>query len=162
MRRLTASLLTFILFSQTTTAVPAKPTGDWNAVRALATRSVAVKTTNGETHYGLLESADDAGIVVRIAGAEDFTGQEISFRRDEVTKVWRARLRFGERNIAKGAWIGAGSGVGVALVVAADAAQSADPPAGAALFPIIGAGAGAIVGAFWKKKHKKQQLIYSI
>ena len=64
--------------------VQAKPKGEWNLVKVLAGRSIAVKTTRGETHYGLLQSADDTSIVVRIAGSDDFTSQEVAFRRSEV------------------------------------------------------------------------------
>jgi hypothetical protein len=36
------------------------------------------------------------------------------------------------------------------------------PPHGFALFPIGGAVIGALLATRWKKKHKKQALIYSI
>ena len=111
-----------------------------------------------------MQSADDAGIMVQIAGQDDFTSQEINFPRDTVAKVWRARLRFGETNVTKAAWIGAGLGVGLGLAAAAikGAAGSSDPPRWGALYPFFGAGVGAIAGKFWKKKHKKQELVYSI
>jgi translation initiation factor IF-1 len=138
--------------------------GNWNAVIALANQSIAVQTTKGETHYGLLQSADDAEIVVQIAGPEDFTTQEMSLRRDQARKVWRAKLRFDEKNIAKGAWIGAGVGFGATVVTLSAVAgkENADRALGAVWLPVLGAGLGAIVGVFWKKKHKKQDLVYSI
>jgi hypothetical protein len=97
MKNLIATLLSLTVLIQITPAVSAKPKGNWNAVIALANRSIAVETTNGETHYGLLQSADDAVIVVQIAGADDFTTQAVSLRREEVRKVWRTKLRFGEK-----------------------------------------------------------------
>ena len=164
MNKLISILITSILLIQIAPGVSAKPKGDWNAVKALAKHSVAVKTKTGETHYGLIQSADDSSITLQIAGSDDFTPQEINLQRHEITKIWRARLRFSQKNIAKGAWIGAGAGVGAGFIAAAiqGARGSSDPPAGAALFPIIGAGVGAVAGHFWRKKHKKQELIYSI
>jgi hypothetical protein len=164
MKNFIATLLSLTVLIQITPAVSAKPKGNWNAVIALANRSIAVETTNGETHYGLLQSADDAVIVVQIAGTEDFTTQEMSLRRVEVRKLWRAKLRFGEKNIAKCAWIGAGVGFGATVVTLSAVAgkENADRALGAVWLPVLGAGTGAIVGVFWKKKHKKQELVYSI
>jgi hypothetical protein len=132
MQKLISLLMTLVLLSQLVPAVSARPKGDWNAVKALVKLSVAVKTKAGETHYGMVQSVDDSGIAVQIAGQDDFTSQEINFQRDTVAKVWRARLRFGETNITKAAWIGAGLGVGVGMAAAVikGAAGSSDPPAG--------------------------------
>jgi hypothetical protein len=164
MRRLISTFLSLLLLTQIGPMVSAKPKGDWNAVKALVKNSIAVKTKSGDTHYGLVQSADDAGLAVQIAGEEDFTAQEIVFRRDEIQKVWRAKLRFGEKNIAKGALIGIGAGLGAALITASvlAARNSEDPPVGLGTFPLYGAGIGAIAGALWKKKHKKQELVYSL
>ncbi len=164
MKRFMATLLTLTLLIQIAPSVSAKPKGDWDAVKALANKSIAVKTTNGETHYGLLQSADDAAILVQIAGKEDFTPQEISLRREEVQKVWHAKLRFGESNVAKGAWIGAGLGFAATVITLSAVAgqENADRALGAVWFPFLGAGIGAVAGVFWKKKHKKQELVYSI
>lgn len=164
MNRLISVLMTLALLSQLVPAVSARPKGDWNAVKALVVTTVAVKTKTGDTHYGLMQDADDSGIRVQIAGQDSFTSQEITFKRDTVARVWRARLRFDETNVKKAAWIGAGLGVGVGMAAAAikGAAGSSDPPTWVALYPFFGAGVGAIVGKFWKKKHKKQELVYSI
>ena len=164
MRQFTATLLMLVLLTQIAPAISAKPKGDWNAVRALDKHSIAVKTKSGETHYGLLQVVDETGILVEIAGKDDFTGQQIAFQRDEVEKVWRAKLRFGEKNIAKGAWIGAGAGLGAAFLTAwaLSKRNDADACVGCGLFPLYGAGIGGLIGAFWKKKHKKQELIYSV
>ena len=164
MTRLVATFLTLVLLMQIAPAISAKPKGDWNAVKALDKHSIAVKTNQGETHYGRLQIVDDTSIIIQIAGKDDFTGQEIALKRDEVQKVWRAKLRFGEKNIAKGAWIGAGAGavatIGTLSAVAGN--ENADRFLFAGWFPVLGAGVGAIAGAFWKKKHKRQDLIYSI
>lgn len=164
MKKLTATLLTLVLLTHIAPSAAAKQKGDWNAVKALVKTSIAVKTRSGDTHFGLLQSVDDAGIEIQIAGKDDFTPQEISLRRDEVERVWIARLRFSEKNIAKGALIGAGAGLGAAVLTALVLHErgSADPPVGIGLFPLYGAGIGAIGGVFWKKKHKKQELVYSV
>ena len=164
MKKLISTLTTLLLLIQIAPAASAKPKGDWATVKSLVNRSVAVKTKSGVTHFGLIRSADDSSITIQIAGRNDFTSQEINLRREEITRVWQAKLRFDEANVAKGAWIGAGIGLGVAIAVtvALAAKHDADPNAGGLLAPLVGAGAGAIVGMFWKKKHKKQELVYSI
>ena len=163
MKKLISILMTSVLLLQIAPAIPAKSKGDWNAVKALTNSSVAVKTKTGETHYGLMRSADDSSITVQIADHDDFTPQEINFRRVEVTKVWRARLRFGQKNIARGAWIGAGAGLGAGYIAALihSARDPGDPFVGGGLFILYGAAAGAVAGRFWKKNHKKQELVYS-
>ena len=163
MKKLTASLLTLVLLAQIAPAVAAKQKGDWNSVKALLKTSIAVKTTSGETHFGLLQSVDDAGMEVQLAEDDDFTPQEIALRRDEVEKVWIARLRFGQKHVGKGALVGAGAGLGAAFLTALAVHDSSDAPAGAGAFPVYGAGIGAIAGKlFWKKGHKKQKMVYSI
>jgi hypothetical protein len=163
-KKFIATLLSLTVLIQITPTVSAKPKGNWNSVIALTNHSIAVETTSGETHYGLQQSADDGTMMVQIAGADDFTTQAVSLRREEVRKVWRAKLRFGEKNIAKGAWVGAGVGLTATVVTlsAVSGSENADRALGAAWLPVLGAGTGAIVGVFWKKKHKKQDLVYSI
>jgi hypothetical protein len=164
MKKLISILISSVLLVQTVPAVLAKQKGSWDLVKALANSSVAVMTKTGETYYGLMKSADDSSISVQIADYDDFTPQEINFQRNEVAKVWRARLRFGEKNIVKGAWLGAGAGFGVGLIASAIIAArgGSDPPTGAGLYPIFGAGAGALAGNAWKKNHKKEALVFSI
>jgi hypothetical protein len=156
-KKFIATFLSLTALIQFTPTVSAKPKGNWNSVIALTNHSIAVETTSGETHYGLLQSADDGTMMVQIAGADDFTTQAVSLRREEVRKVWRAKLRFGEKNIAKGAWVGAGVGLTATVVTlsAVSGRENADRALGAAWLPVLGAGTGAIVGVFWKKKHKK-------
>src|SRR5678815_1949802 len=93
MKKVISILMASVLLVPIAPAVMAKSKGDWNAVKALANASVAIKTKTGETHYGLMRLADDSSITVQIADHDDFTPQEINFQRDQVAKVWRARLR---------------------------------------------------------------------
>ncbi len=165
MQKLISILIALGLLVNIGPIASAKPKGDWAAVKAIVggqSTSIAVKTNSDKTHYGLLDSIDDSSITIQVAGWDDMTSQKIRVRREHVTKVWRAQLRF-EGNVKKATLIGAGVGVGAAFIAAGILASKneADTPAGAALFPLIGAGAGAVAGMFWKKKHRKLELVYS-
>lgn len=161
MKKLNSILITLGLLVQLAPAVSAKQKGDWNSVKAL-TKQIAVKTKTGKTYYGLVDAVDDDGITILIAGRDDMTSQKITVKREDVAQVWRAKLRFDEDNVGKAAWIGAGAGLAVVGGVVAANHDAEDAPAGAVYVILIGAGAGALAGMFWKKKHKKQELVYSI
>ncbi len=166
MKKLITILMASMLLIQIAPAVSAKQKGDWNNVKAFLHYSIAVKTKLGETYFGLMQSADDSSITVQIADEKGFTPQEINFQRDEVAKVWSATLRFGEHHVVKAALIGAATGFAAGFTTARIriARDSTDPyigmEPGVGLF--YGAAAGALAGAFWKKKHKKEELVYSI
>ena len=163
MKKLTATLLTFLLILHAAPRVSAKPKGNWDAVKSLVSKSIAVRTKSGITYFGLLETAGDNAIRIWLADGEGLTRQ-ISLDRDQVLRVWLAKLRFNGTNVGKGALIGTGVGIGVGFIAAGILASQCEacPPHGFALFPIGGAGVGALLGSLWKKKHKKQELIYSI
>jgi hypothetical protein len=167
MKKLISILISLGLLIQVAPPVAAKPKGDWSNLKALPTgsnNSVAVETTRGALYYGLLDSTDDDGITIQLAGAQEMMPQKITLKRGQVAKVWRARLRFDEDNVKKATLIGTGVGIGVSVAVTLVLASKSEPDvnAGAALIPMIGAGAGAFAGMFWKKRHKKQELVYSI
>ena len=126
-------------------------------------QEIAVQTRDGKTNFGFLRAVTDGEIKVQIAGKKNLAATETVFDRQNVRKVWRATLRFGGRNIGKGALIGAGAGAGIGAVGAA-AANDDDGLAFAAvpLFALYGAGIGAVAGIFVKKSHKKGELVYSV
>lgn len=164
MKKLISVLISIGLLVQLAPAVSAKPKGDWDTVKGLLSGSnaIAVKTKRGATHYGLLNAADDSAMTIRLAGRDQMTSQMIDVKRDEVAQVWRARLRFDEDNARKGTWIGAGAGAVVIAILIAANHEAEDAPAGGVFIPMVGAGVGSVLGRFWKKKHKKQELVYSV
>ncbi len=96
MKKLISILIALGLLVNIAPTVPAKPKGDWAAVKAIVggqSTSIAVKTNSNVTHYGLLDSIDDSSITIQVAGWDDMTSQRITLRREQVTKVWRAQLR---------------------------------------------------------------------
>jgi|RhiMethySRZTD1v2_1073278.scaffolds.fasta_scaffold12535_5 hypothetical protein len=165
MRNIIVSVLSLVLFTSNIALVSAKPQGDWSAVKNLsANEGIAIKTKDGVTSFGLLVSSDDSGISILLADKERVVSQETVFQRGEIKKVWRAKLRFDENNMAKGAWIGAGAGLGAAFLTAwaLRKQRDADACVGCGLFPLYGASIGAVIGVFSKKGHKKGNLIYGI
>lgn len=161
MKKLISILISLLLLINIAPNVSGKPKGDWDSVKAL-TKQIAVKTKTGKTHYGLVAEVDDNGLTILIAGRDEMTSQKITVKRDDVAQVWRARLRFDEDNVRKASLIGAGAGVAVVGAVIAANHDAEDAPAGAVFIVMIGAGAGSFLGRFWKKKHKKQELVYGI
>lgn len=161
MRKITSSSLVLLLLFSIAQVTSAKPQGDWVNLKNFVGQPVAIKTEDGATSFGVLNFVDDSQVKIQLADTDQLIPQEISFKRDEVTKVWRAKFRFGETNTRKGLLIGLGVGFGVGYV-AAFAMAKQGPPHGFALFPMAGAGAGALIGSSNSKAHKKQKLIYSV
>lgn len=164
MRTIFVWSLIVVLSVSTTPATFAKTQSEWSILKSSIDQGIAIRTKDGETLFGVLSFVDDSEIKMHLADERQLDARETSFRRESVVKVWRATLRFDERNTGKGALIGAGVGLGAgfATVIVMAKRGSSDPPHGFALFPLIGAGVGALVGASKKKEHKKQKLIYSI
>jgi len=160
-KKLISTLISLLLLVHLAPFASAKQKGDWENVKDL-TKQIAVKTKTGKTHYGLVAEVDDNGITVLIAGRDEMTSQKITVKREDVAQVWRARLRFDEDNVKKASLIGAGAGLAVVGAVIAANNDAEDAPAGAVYIVMIGAGAGSLLGRFWKKKHKKQALVYSV
>jgi hypothetical protein len=142
----------------------AKSSNDWKSVINLVNQEVAAQTNNGQTVFGKLSSANENEIVLQVADKSDYSGQSQTILRNEIKKIWRADLRFGERSTGKGAAIGAGVGAGIGLISLIINAKSDNPDgqAGVAVpvYGILGAGIGAVGGFCSKKGHKKRALIY--
>jgi hypothetical protein len=147
----------------------AKSPNDWNSVIILVNQEVAVQETNGQTVFGKPSSVNENEIVLQIADKSGYSGQSQTISRTNIKKIWRAELRFGERNTGKGAAIGAGVGaVTLAAIFIIAQTKEGDSAGGKTIGAGIGAvfGAalgivpGAVVGFFSKKGHKKKSLVY--
>jgi hypothetical protein len=147
----------------------AKPSNDWNSIISLVASDVAIQETSGQTTFGTLNTVNETEIVMQVAGKSVVSSQLKTIPRTSVKKVWRAELRFGERNTGKGAAIGAGVGAAtLAIIFVAAQTKEGDSTAGKTVGAGIGAifGAalgvvpGAVVGFFSKKGHKKKALVY--
>jgi hypothetical protein len=163
-RKMTACCLIFLLLISIARVTSAKPQSDWSNLKNFIGQAIAINTEDGVTAFGVLGFVDDSQIKVQLADKQQLSAQETPFKRAEVTKVWRAKFRFGEKKTGRGALIGLGVGLGAGYLTAFVLAkrENGGPCHGCALFPIVGAGVGALVGASKSKDHKKQKLIYSI
>lgn len=160
MRKTTSSSLVLLLLFSIAQVTAAKSQGDWANLKNFVGQPIAIKTNDGSTSFGILSLVDDSLIRVQLADKEQLSAQETSFTRGEVTRIWHAKFRFGETKTKRGALIGLGVGFGVGYVTAY-ALREQGPPHGFALFPMGGAGVGALVGSTRSKDHKKLKLIYS-
>lgn len=136
--------------------------GDWRAVTNSINQEIAVETLDGKSAFGILRSADDGEIKIQIADRKRLTSQETIIRRGEITKVWRASLRYGGRRTGRGALIGAGIGAGVGSALAITHEDDGYAALGIIVYATLGTISGAVVGFFSKKEHKKTQLLYSV
>ncbi|HKU76885.1 MAG TPA: hypothetical protein VJR02_23440 [Pyrinomonadaceae bacterium] len=161
MRKTTSSSLILLLLFSIAQVTSAKPQGDWASLKNYVGQPIAIKTNDGVTSFGVLGFIDDSLLKVQLADKEQLSSHETSFKRGEVTKIWHAKFRFGETNTKRGLLIGLGLGFGVGYA-AAYATREQGPPHGFALFPMGGAGVGALVGSMRSKDHKKRKLIYSL
>lgn len=144
----------------------AAQTGDWNALTAQVNKEVAVKTKNRKTVFGILTEADSDLIKVKTSGGNSVS--EVSFRREEVDKVWFATLSKDSRKtllgVGVGAAVGAGVGAGAGLILLGATGGSDDFAGILVTSTAIGAGIGAAIGGasgfFSRSKNKKDRLIY--
>lgn len=157
--KLVSSFLIIAICLVSAPAVAAgKQTGDWNSLSSRLNEEIAVKARNQKTVFGILIKFADDEITVQ---ADDNALSKIAFKRDEVEKIWLAKLK-GGRNIGKGALIGAGAGAAIGLVYVSANRKSADGQLSLVVptLAIYGAGIGAAVGFFRRQKNRKKQLIY--
>ncbi|MGQ0541144.1 MAG: hypothetical protein ACT4O9_04740 [Blastocatellia bacterium] len=165
MKTITSIALLFTLIFSSIQSVAAKPKGDWNAVKSLEGREVAVKLRRGMTRFAIIASVEEDGIKLRVADKSGVSNTETSFRKDEIEKVWIARLRFGGRQTGKGALFGLGAGTVVGTGVYLGTRSRDDNGLSGAAIPLgafYGAGIGAVIGFFSKRSHKKADLVYSV
>lgn len=135
---------------------------NWESVRTLTGVQVAIQTTAGETIFGQIKSANNLEIGLKVAGAENYEPNETSFSKNEIRKVWLAEIRFGERNMGKGALIGLGVGSAVGFgLFWANRYKSSTASVTVPVYGIAGAGFGALFGFFVKKGHKKGKLVFT-
>lgn len=154
----------FLLLTSIARVASAKPQGQWSNLKNFIGQEIGIERKDGFTAFGILQVVDESEIQVQLADEEHLFTHDTAFQRADVSKVWRAKLRFGESNTRKGALIGVGVGLGAGYVTALVLAQreNSGPPHGFGLFPIIGTLVGAKIGASRVKDHKKKKLIYSI
>ncbi len=157
-------LIVLLLFISASPA--AAQTGDWNALGSQINNEIAVKAKNQKTVYCVLTEADSALIKVKTSTGKSVS--EVSFRREDIDKIWLAKLSDGSRKtllgIGIGAAVGAGVGAGVGLIGLAATGGSDNTSGILVLSTAVGAGIGAAIGGaagvFSHSKNKKERLIY--
>ena len=129
-------------------AQDASSTGDWAAVRALASgEKVVVRTADAGRKTGRFDSADDLQLVITRGG------RRVAYARDRVRLV---QINHGTSR-AKGALVGAAIGGGGGLAIGGGIYDSADGDFVGAFVPavaLVGAGIGAGIGALFGKGSK--------
>lgn len=120
--------------------------GDWAAVEGLKPgEDLQVKTRQGETYQGELESADPERLVIW-SHERSFPGRVVvqrELRRDDVKQV-RSNHRYISAGVA--AAIGAGVGIGLGAAIDARARSNEDNGLAGAVFGILGGTLGGILG----------------
>lgn len=166
MKNYVAQFLIVLLLFVSISPVSAQ-TGDWNTLASQVNSEIAVKVKNRKTVFGILTEADPDLIKVKTSGGGNSVS-EISFRREDVEKIWLAKLSDGSKKTLLGVGIGAGVGAAVgagAGLIALGATGGSDDATGVIVFStVVGAGIGAAIGGaagfFTHSKNKKERLIY--
>lgn len=134
-------------------ALLAQQTNDWAAVRSLSLgQEVRVETKAGRKIDGSISSVSDEKISMAVNGAN----QEIGFV--DVKKVYSVKGESRGTGVAIGAAIGAGAGLAIGAGANASRGGSDDTASVVWPFVAIGAGVGALAGAFLRRKNRT--LIY--
>jgi len=165
MKNYVAQFLIVLLLFVSVSPVAAQ-TGDWNALTSQVNNEVAVKAENRKTVFGILTEANSDSMKVKTSVGK--SASEVSFKREEVDKIWLATLSDGSRktlrDVGIGAAVGAGLGAGVGLIALGATGGSDDFAGILATSTAIGAGIGAAIGGasglFSRSKNKKDRLIY--
>lgn len=168
MKKLVAHFLTILLllvYVSPAAAQTGSTSGDWNTLGSQLNSEVAVKAANRKTVFGILTAADAGEIKVRSIDNKGVS--EALFKREEVEKIWLAKLNKSSRKTLLGAAVGAGIGAGIGAIALKSSEGSDAYGAGGAygaaipVFAVIGAGVGGVVGFLVRQKNnKKVRLIY--
>lgn len=165
MKKITSVALILVFILSSFHSVLARRKADWNTLKNLQNQEIAIKIKDNKTIFGILRSFNDSELQLQIADKKKINPSTTTIARTDIGKIWTAELRYGGRQIGKGALIGAGAGatVGTAIFLGTKADDD-DGLAGANIILglVYGAGIGAVAGVFNKKSHKKKNLIYSI
>ena len=131
----------------------AQNTNDWAAVKGLGSgQEIRVETKAGKKFDGSLGTVSDERILIASKGKTE----EISFA--EVKKLYRVGKGSIGTTIAIGSAVGAGVGAAIAAGALASTGGSDDSGAVFLTYAAVGAGLGALAGAFLRTK--KRTLIY--
>jgi len=161
-KRISALFLTIsILFTSASTiaAQTKRGVGSWEALNSYLNNEVAAKAEDRKTVFGVLTSVDANVVTVQTSDQNNVT--EVLFRREEVEKIWLAKLNISSRKTLIGAGVGAGIGVGIGAI----ALKNSDERGGAygaavPFYAVCGALVGGVAGFFVRQKNKKERLIF--
>ncbi len=161
--RIFALFLTISILIASVSALAAQTggrTGTWDTLDSYLNNEVAVKAEDRKTVFGVLTSVNTDAITVRAADKNNVT--EVSLRRENVEKIWLAKLNGSSRNTLKGVGIGAvvGAGIGAAALLANRDERGGAYGAAVPFYAVVGAVVGGVAGFFVQNKNKKERLIY--
>lgn len=151
-------MLALFTISAPLMAAERKQNGNWNSLANRLSEEIAVKAQNQKTVFGILINHNGSEITVQ---SGNNTLSKISFKREEIEKIWLAKLK-GGRNTGKGALIGAGAGAVAGLIYVVANRSNGDGQTSLAVpaLAVYGAGIGAAIGFFARSKNRKKELIY--
>ena len=157
-RRLTFSLVlaASLLLSQVVSVSAQTATGDWSALKAVATGSkLSVKLKTGKTVEGKLTGATDDALSLSVKN------KPVDLKREDVQSVYQVKGKSATKATLIGMGVGAGTGavVGAAADSSSDSFETIDNVATAAL-TVLGAGAGALTGYLIGRRGNKGVLVY--
>lgn len=145
-------IMIFSIISQPSSLL-AQQSDDWAAVKGLSSgQDVRVETKAGRKFDGSVSSVSDDRVSVLVNGGS----QEIAFA--DVKRVYRVKSGSRGTGVAIGTAVGAAAGLGIGVGVNASRGGSDDTASVIWPFVAIGAGVGALAGAFLRRKNRT--LIY--
>jgi len=153
-------MLALLLSSVRVSAQQTTTSGDWGALRNLATDSkLVVKLKTGKTIEGKLSSVSDSSLTLVSKNTQ------LEVKREDVASIHQVTKKSATPATLIGMGIGAGAGAGVGAIAASNDSNSGfdfdkiDHATTAGL-AVIGAGVGAITGYLVGKSGKKRILVF--